>query len=146
MAVTVSDVWQAMSGVRGSKVSDKREILFRGRAEGLWIYGDLTWYAGDAQIWEQTDDGKWNSIVDQDTVCQYTGLDDRNGKKIFEGDIIVIGDEDDDGIFVVKWDTDTARFVMDADGWTVDFDSYNGYDCEVIGNIFDDPELLEGRG
>lgn len=140
-------------------MSDKREILFRGRRndDNEWVEGSrLPDRDGCTYIIPVKDNSfgmdefgqlciqAWH-MVGPDTICQYTGLDDKNGRKIFEGDIIVIEDEDDDGIFVVKWDTDTARFVMDADGWTADFDSYNGYDCEVIGNIFDNPELV-GEG
>lgn len=44
----------------------EREILFRGRAvdSGEWIFGDLMYYAGGAQIWRQINDRKWNCIVD----------------------------------------------------------------------------------
>lgn len=81
-------------------------------------------------------------MIDPETVCQYTGLTDKNGKKIFEGDIV---NHDMSGaIGTVKW------YCEDYAGWCVD-DIYIGEqqftdemwnECEVIGNIFDNPELL----
>ena len=67
-----------------------REILFRGKSidSGAWVYGDLLRYAETAQIWYETDDGKWNCLVDPATVGQYTGMTDAHRKKIFEGDIV----------------------------------------------------------
>ena len=66
-----------------------REILFRGKTyDGQWIFGDLMTYADTAQIWEQTENGKWNCFVDPATVGQFTGLVDRNQKRIFEGDVV----------------------------------------------------------
>ena len=142
----------------------KREILYRGkRIDGKeWvegypfddgIVGSNRMFVGGLVIEDYKGTADDDHIITgsdlqeviPDTVCEYTGLTDRNGKKIFEGDIVGIEDEEDDAIFVVKWDADTARFVMDTDGCTVDFDNYNGYDCEVIGNIYDDPELVEGK-
>lgn len=67
-----------------------REILFKAKrwSDGKWVYGDLnnlqaitiiSWYNGGCRVADE---------VDPYTVCQYTGLTDRNEKKIFEGDII----------------------------------------------------------
>lgn len=79
--------------------------------------------------------------INIETLCQCTGLTDKNGKKIWENDIIELPGED--GYFVCEWQEDTARFVLNGEGLTVDFDNYWSYEVEVIGNIFDNPDLLE---
>lgn len=71
---------------------------------------------------------------------QYIGVDDKNGKEIYEKDIVLIGGEDE--YFVVEWDSDTARFVMNSETLTVDFDNYWGYQIEVIGNVYENVDLL----
>lgn len=104
---------------------------------GAWIYG----YLSDENYINSIDlNGEF--LVDKDTVGQYIGVDDKNGKGIYEDDIVLIDGEDE--YFVVEWDGDTARFVMNSETLTVDFDNYWGYQVEVIGNVFDNPELLEG--
>lgn len=62
-------------------------------------------------------------------------------KEFWENDIVKLPDEDD--YFKCEWDEDAARFVLNGDGLTVDFDNYYGYECEVVGNIFDNADLLE---
>ena len=75
-----------------------------------------------------------------DTVGQYTGLTDRNGNKIFEGDIVNILTENEEiGIIVYE----DGGFIVRADKFSVDFiNNINGTDVEVIGNKYDNPELL----
>lgn len=80
-------------------------------------------------------------MIDPVTLCQYTGLTDKDGKKIWENDIVEL--PDGEGYFTCEWEEGTARFVMNGDGLTVDFDNYWSYQTEVAGNIFDNPELLE---
>ena len=79
--------------------------------------------------------------IDPDTLCQYTRLTDKNGKKIWENDIVELPDEN--VYFKCEWEKDTARFVLNGDRFTVDFDDYREYEVEVIGNIFDNTDLLE---
>ena len=92
--------------------------------------------------------------VDPSTICQCTGLKDKNGKLIWENDIVHNGN-----YFVVKWNLSCARFdfalnnshnipvgrwePMIIDWKNSDFKEYrNNIDFEVIGNIFDNPELM----
>lgn len=78
--------------------------------------------------------------IDPDTLCQYTGLTDKNDKKIWENDIVEIASED--GYFLCEWDDDTARYNLNGDGLTVDFDNYWSYEVEIVGNVFDNADLL----
>lgn len=123
-----------------------REILFRGKRldNGEWVEGDLVhsvYKIGDTCV------GTYGSSlgmhqVDPSTVGQYTGLLDKNGERIFEGDILLVDGED--GYFKLEFEEDTAQFVMQGDMLVVDFDNFWSYEVEVIGTVHDNPELLEG--
>ena len=87
--------------------------------------------------------------VDPETVCQYTCLTDKNDKKIFEGDIVLYldaystdsGYAEADCVGKVVWDNETLSFQVTE---RLSAESYEVLDeCSVIGNIFDNPDLLE---
>lgn len=137
-----------------------REILFRGKTDKVkWVQGDL---------FEVFDDGffihdkRCHSVkIIPETIGQYTGLTDKNGKKIFEGDIVHLTD--------VRYDNEWKAVVVFGNpycqyswGWNlqyigkkpkinpdillwVEMEDVQVY-CEVIGNIHDNPELMEGPG
>lgn len=124
-----------------------REILFKAKhihaseeneyLDGKWIEG----YLFDKNyIYSPELEGQF--LIDENTICQYTGLTDKNNRKIFEGDIVLVDSEDE--YFAVEWDNDTARFVMLSETLIVDFDNYWNYQVEVISNVFENPQLLEG--
>lgn len=141
-----------------------REILFRGKRKdnGEWVYGYyLPWHAvtdlqGNepyAQIFEEHKvKGKYVTKgwakVKFNTVGEYTGLTDKNGKKIFEGDIIkpyLIGGAYDrflfsNGVVVFEY----GAFRIKDSRQSTPLSSYAPRVAfEVIGNIYDNPELLE---
>ena len=120
-----------------------REILFRGKrlGDGEWVFGDL--YHRGKEIVITSFYAGHHIAVDPATVGQFTGLLDKDGKRIFEGDIATLDRED--GFFVIEFQEDTARFVMSGDCLLVDFDNFWNYEIEVIGNIHDNPELLEAN-
>ena len=135
-----------------------REILFRGKRtdNGEWIEGYLNQHRGgvifdcccnainanDYYIndWtEKLDTDLYGCVykVDPETVGQYTGLTDKNGAKIFEGDIIRF----DDDIGYVIYNGDTASFLVDSPNRYISMDYSSEF--EVIGNIHDNPEILK---
>ena len=129
-----------------------REYRFRGKRKdnGEWVYGyyytQIITHAGNRKSRDHFMRTEQNIRyeVDPDTVGQYTGLKDKSGKEIYEGDIIILPDEDDDEYFVIEWDDDTARFAIVQHGSTMcDFDNYYGKELCIIGNIYENPELLK---
>lgn len=132
-----------------------REILFRGKAKdnGRWVYGYIYKIWGSAFIlWGMVNEVPDMIEVDPETVCQYTGLMDKNGKKIFEGDIISTpkyGIDNGNGHnfsgkdrFLVGYADGTYYLENKLRKFCLRTDST----CEVIGNIFDNPDLVEGSG
>lgn len=84
--------------------------------------------------------------IDPETLCQYTGLKDKNGNKIWENDICVLHTnsiDEEDGYFKVEYDEDNARFVFLGVALQFDFEFLRDDECEVVGTIFEHPELQE---
>lgn len=125
-----------------------REMIFRGKRtdNGEWVYGDLThsvYKIGDTCV------GKYGCEigmhqVDPSTVGQYTGLTDKNGTRIFEGDVVVIETDCIPSFmlnrYVVVWDDDQTAYKLLKDNTIYDIPMGR---MEIIGNIHDNPELLE---
>lgn len=123
-----------------------REYLFRGKmiANGNWSEGNLLVTKQGCCITPDATVLGSNVAVNPETVGQYTGMKDKNGKRIFEGDIIDFSDRSySDGYGVVRYDAEGTEFEFVYD------DHYEGLgrcyypeDVEVIGNIYDNPELV----
>lgn len=134
-----------------------RTIKFRGKdiETGEWIYGNLIQRMGcmPSILFPYEHDGKIRYAeyaVKRETVGQFTGLLDKNGKEIYEGDIIFSPKCDCRAILhKVEYNEDNAMFVAKPiQGWDFDFcqirkDWVDKYGKEVIGNIHDNPELLK---
>ncbi len=135
-----------------------REILFRGKRidNGEWVEGfycpaTFGYFPCRPAIVpkEDMDDGCWHpEEVDPSTVGQYTGLTDKNGKRIFEGDIMEHHAQGDLTVNrgVVNWDAKNARWAHQLNTMNPCFYMHNPKTVEVIGNVHDNPELLEVSG
>lgn len=88
---------------------------------------------------------QYNDYFDTEDMIlmQYIGFHDRFGNEIYENDIVYVRSEDENA--TIEWDEQTARFMLHFDDWIADFDNYYGKELEVIGNIYDNPELLGGE-
>lgn len=135
-----------------------REIIFRGKRidNGEWVEGGLI--SIDLETYDAAEKIKYThcivepnvefyrgeiggfEFVNPETVGQFTGLTDRNGKRIFEGDIIRKGFE----CFAVKWNSNQCRWGLFDKHYfeVVGFNEHTKNYLEIIGNIYDNPELL----
>lgn len=121
-----------------------REIKFRGKRldNGEWVYGDLHIRTPFPHIHSEIDYGKVN--IDPHTVGQFTGLHDKNGKEIYEGDVVVI-----DGIIrgYVRYNARYWRYEIAAADEPLENERIPSGRPEkcwmVIGNIHDNPKLLK---
>lgn len=121
-----------------------REIKFRAiNGRGEMVFWNLT----------NSDCDKFGSLLN---IMQFTGLHDKNGKEIYEGDILRIHNpEEDDGMgehykyrevkfeagaFTIHYNF--GAYDVTAIGWALDFFSEEGYNIEIIGNIYETPHLL----
>lgn len=125
--------------VKGALVYDDRDKLYR-------IITEINYSTGTCLT---TDNAP---RVDKSTICQCTGLKDKNGKLIWENDVVGFwdtystenGQAEMDCIGKVVWDDETISFQVTN---RLSAESYEVIDeCSVIGNIFDNPELLESEG
>ncbi len=130
-----------------------REIEFRGK----FLYGDKEWKYGEFHHGCIESDRNYD--IDLNTLGQYTGLKDKNGKKIFEGDVVKLKETNYnyEWTAVIEFGNPNSEYIW---GWNLkpikkDVE-YNldilcwvempyGATCEIIGNIYDNPELFKGE-
>lgn len=119
-----------------------REILFRGKRVDSSEWFEGSYWLSRSAVRETTyiTDGYGNLFcVIPETVGQFTGLTDKNGVKIFEGDIIKYKEN----LFEIKYSTEQARYLAVLTNGV--FDPVAMQNCEVVGNVFDNSELLKGE-
>lgn len=117
-----------------------REYLFKAQTcNGQWVIGLLA-HKGDKWYISNKAGMPFAYEVRPETISQYTGMDDRDGTKIFDNDIC----EAYCNIYTIAWDDGNARYEARQYGCTMDdLDMFFASSCKVIGNRFDNPELLE---
>lgn len=137
-----------------------REILFRGKRtdNGEWVYGYYTKaryylngkemhiiFASDVEAFPRCEFAGYEEVLPE-TVCQFTGLHDKNGRKIFEGDIIKCKVHEMNGYRVRRGVVEYhgVGFIMNLEPNSWYAQKNIPFDCEIIGNIYDNPELLKG--
>ena len=138
-----------------------RDILFRGKRKdnGEWVYGyyferkdtqgniiesviieDAYEQITSGQRYVRSNLGHECSRVIPETVGQFTGLTDKYGKEIFEGDIVEVVHE---GVYKCRWDDGNLEFGLIDGKESFGMAYVSPFDIAVIGNIYDNPELLE---
>lgn len=137
-----------------------RQIIFRGKRldNGEWVYGDLEYNRAKniARIHTYDEAGEYfmQHLVEPDSVGQFTGLLDRNGKQIYEGDIVKFHFMTSRSYTTELFPTEKFfgeitvnkynQWVILSDGLEIHIENAVKYG-EIIGNRFDNPDLLNGK-
>lgn len=132
----------------------KREIKFRAKAinndffKGAWVDGYYTKRLWDEKLVDVITDGAHEIPIQIETLDQFTGKTDINGKDIYNDDVVRVFTVERSFNVVVKWSNYSMAFMACyVDGNYSPFYLFTGlfvYELEVIGNVFDNPELLKG--
>ena len=132
-----------------------RKIKFRAwdKEDGRWASEDWELYIDlDGKLWGRFNDGKWTEVSHLFEIMQYTGLTDKNGKEIYEGDIIKYQgcfsfdyDDKDEMIEEVKFVNGafTPIYLSERELHSYDDELMIVEDIEVIGNIYENKELIK---
>ena len=125
-----------------------REILFRGKRKdnGEWVYGNYAVTNNNGKRHFIFQNKAFEFEVESETIGQYTGLTDKNGKKIFEGDILREYHPEQD--VIIEWSDASFGFrrankPKDCVYSTIRYMQNAMSRLKIIGNIYDNPELLE---
>ena len=120
---------------------DKQEKKFIEWTDDLFISCSGKIFEND---YEDNEDGTPIECLNGFELEQFTGLHDKNGKEIYEGDIT----KDSTGLCLVVWNPFFACFSLRRDGWMFDHffgEAVDPFNCEILGNIHENPELLNAR-
>lgn len=123
-------------------------FLFKAKRidNGEWVQGSYFVFMGKHYIFEHPfESDNLTHQIDESTICQCTGLRDKNGRPIFENDII----KSYYIYTIVHWNKKYASWALERKGWVYDHffgEAEDPEDCIVVGNIFDNPQLKKKYG
>lgn len=139
-----------------NEYTEPREIIFRGKRRNHVVLDESPWVCGSLLVDKSNTFSKYFIypgaptrmscfVVDDETVGQFTGFTDKSGKRIFDGDILMSTDWNDI-IILIFWDDKQCAFMMKSfnDDFHYSFNYHDADISEVIGNKWDNPELLKG--
>lgn len=137
---------------RGMRMQDRYLFKAKRKDDGEWVFGGLS-YCEKTNAYFITNMGKdhisyigFHKEVDSNTICQCTGLKDKNGRVIWENDIVMTVYDGNEHIYQVVWDESELDFkaTNGKENYKSNFEYLPCCDeIEILGNCFDNPELLE---
>lgn len=122
-----------------------REIKYRAwvkERQAYFLVSNLFWGGGDTPLKvEISDNGSYREYINGEVIIeQYTGLKDKNGKEIYEGNIIRLYGK----ILFIKWSENAFAFIAKGEKEYYWLDKSKS-ECEIVGNVHENSQLLEGR-
>lgn len=136
----------------GKDINNEREIKFRAKAinddffKGEWVYGYYTKELWSGNLLDVITDGANDIPIQVETLGQFTGFCDKNVKEIYEYDIVRVYVKDGAFNIVVKWSNESMAFMACyVDGNQSPFSWFSNMlicGLEVVGNVFDNPDLI----